>query len=137
MNLAIGLGLMMTAFCLLLQATAGWLSQVWLNRNDRPDAQLRGNGRGFLHIITILTVLMLGVVAQMAAWAALYRGLDLFKDFEEALYFSGVVFTSLGFGDLVIKTEQRMLAPMEAANGLMMFAIVTAVLIGAIQRIKG
>lgn len=135
MIIAIALGLAMTALCLVLQAFAAWLSQRWAASAIREDGSLRrGRGQGFARIIVTLTLLMLGVLGQLAAWAVLYRWLDLFADFEEALYFSGVAFTSLGFGDLVIKTDQRLLAPIEAANGLMMFAIVTAVLINAIQR---
>jgi hypothetical protein len=136
--LAIVLGIAMTAFCLVLQATAAWFSQRWVERAVGADGSMRqGRGQGFARIIVTMTLLMIGVLAQLAAWATLYRALGLFEDFEEALYFSGVVFTSLGFGDTVIKTDQRLLAPIEAANGLMMFAIVTAVLIGAIQREAG
>jgi hypothetical protein len=137
MTAAIVLGLMMTAFCLVLQATAAWFCQGWVVRSVRDGSRLRGGGRGIARIIGVLIVLMIGVLGQMAAWAILYRVLGLFADFEEAVYFSGVVYTSLGFGDVVIGTEQRLLAPMEAASGLMMFAIVTAVLIAAIQRISG
>ena len=59
--------------------------------------------------------------------------LGQFGDFETALYFSGVTFTSLGFGDITLMGTARLLAPLQAANGLMMFGFSTAVLINALQ----
>lgn len=88
---------------------------------------------GFTRVASVMLVLMTGVIVQIAIWAGLYGLLDLFDDAEAALYFSGVTFTSLGYGDLVLKPPVRLLAPLEAATGLLMFGITTAVLIGAIQ----
>lgn len=128
-------GLLMTAFCLVLQTAAAMMAQRFVARaNAREGGAARGHGEGFARIIVTLTLLMLGILVQMAAWAFLYRAIGLFSDFEEALYFSGTAFTSLGFGDVLIVTNARILAPIQAANGLMMFAIVTAILIGVIQR---
>ena len=66
----------------------------------------------------------------------LYRALGAFEDFETALYFSGVTFTSLGFGDVVLHGRMRLLAPLQAANGLMMFGITTALFIAAVQQLS-
>jgi hypothetical protein len=77
---------------------------------------------------------MLGNVVQIAFWAALYRAFGGFDDFETAVYFSGVTFTSLGYGDVVLSGRLRLLAPLQAANGLMMFGITTALFIAAVQR---
>ncbi|OYU14436.1 MAG: hypothetical protein CFE37_11150 [Alphaproteobacteria bacterium PA4] len=126
-------GLAMTAFCLGLQAGSAYLAQRYFV-HARHKATRRRIGQGYLRISIVMVLLMLGIVVQMAVWAALYRLGGLFASTEEAMYFSGVTFTSLGYGDVVIHDHARFLAPMEAANGLMMFAIVTAVLIGVIQR---
>jgi hypothetical protein len=45
------------------------------------------------------------------------------QEFETALYFSGLTFTSLGYGDVVLNGRVRLIAPLQAANGLMMFGI--------------
>jgi hypothetical protein len=80
-----------------------------------------------------MIVMMVGNIVQVAFWALLYSALGAFEDFETAIYFSGVTFTSLGFGDVVLTGRLRLLAPLQAANGLMMFGITTAVLIAAVQ----
>ena len=89
----------------------------------------------FVQFSILLTVLMCGNIVQIAFWALLYRLLGAFADFETAMYFSGVTFTSLGYGDLVLEGRMRLLAPLQAANGLMMFGITTALFISAIQQV--
>jgi CBS domain containing-hemolysin-like protein len=51
------------------------------------------------------------------------------------VYFSGVTFTSLGYGDVVLPRQVRLLAPLQAANGLMMFGISTALFIACVETV--
>jgi hypothetical protein len=83
----------------------------------------------------LMILLMLGNIAQVLFWALIYSALGAFEDFETAVYFSGVTFTSLGFGDVVLHGRMRLLAPLQAANGLMMFGITTALFIAAVQHV--
>lgn len=127
------LGLLMTTFCLALQIGTVHVAQYYFDKARQRAPHYRRR-HGLLRTSIVMVMLMIGIVLQMLAWAGLYRRLGLFSSGEEALYFSGVTFTSLGYGDVIIREHFRFLAPMEAATGLMMFAIVTAVLIGIIQQ---
>jgi hypothetical protein len=49
-----------------------------------------------------------------------------------AIYHSGVNFAGLGYGDIVMSESRRMLGPLEAANGVLMFGVSTAVMTGAV-----
>jgi hypothetical protein len=69
----------------------------------------------------------------VAFWALIYMALGIFENFETALYFSGVTFTSLGYGDVVLHGSLRLVAPLQAANGLMIFGISTAFFITGVQ----
>ena len=82
-----------------------------------------------------MIVLMMGNIVQVALWALLYQLLGAFADFETAMYFSGVTFTSLGYGDVVLNGRMRLLGPLQAANGLMMFGVTTALFISAAQQV--
>lgn len=129
-------GLVLMCLCLALQAFFAVVAVRWMKHwQDRPMAESR-RFEGFRRILTITIAQSIGMIIQMAAWALLYRSLGFVADFEEGLYFSGVTYTSLGYGDVVIKSGARFLAPMEAMTGLMMVAIVTAVLINAITRLS-
>ena len=88
-----------------------------------------------LQFSILMVLLMLGTIVQVVFWALIYAALGAFEDFETAVYFSGVTFTSLGYGDVVLKGRMRLLAPLQAANGLMMFGVTTALFIAAIEQV--
>jgi hypothetical protein len=77
-------------------------------------------------------------------WALFYWRNHSMPDLESAVYFSGVTYTSVGYGDLVLATPWRVLAPVEALTGLLMgglstgffFALVTS-LFGKARRQEG
>lgn len=119
--------------CLLLQIISGTSAVRYFNAaRSRPPGS-RPLAAMFLRLCVVMLLLMVGIILQMAIWALPYHRLDAFSTFEEALYFSGVTFTTLGYGDFVLKPPIRLLAPLEAANGLTIFAIVTVVLIGSLR----
>ena len=77
--------------------------------------------------------LFLATVLQVWTWAILYVVIGALEDFETALYFSTVSFTTLGYGDVVLDKEWRLLASFEAANGLFMFGWSTALVFAVVQ----
>ena len=94
---------------------------------ERPYIEAYGQ------LVRIMVLLLFAGLVQMAIWAALFRMLGQFEDFETSLYFSGITFTSLGYGDLTLPKRLRILAAMEAADGLMMFGVISAVFMHALQ----
>ena len=65
----------------------------------------------------------------------MYRTLGALSDLEEALYFSTVTFTTLGYGDVVLQPSWRLLASFQSVNGIIMFGWTTAVIVALVQRI--
>ena len=89
-----------------------------------------GSGRvraGFLSDSLILTgvllVLFAGHVIQIGFWAYLFFRLGEFSEFTVAFYHSTVNFASLGYGDIVMSADWRLLGAIEAANGVLMFGL--------------
>jgi hypothetical protein len=119
--------------CLAFQALASVVAVRYFARAAERPLGPKPWRAIFLHFSILMIVLMLGNIVQVAFWALLYIALGAFEDFETAVYFSGVTFTSLGYGDVVLSGRMRLLAPLQAANGLMMFGITTAVFIAAVQ----
>jgi ion channel len=130
------LGLLAMSACLALQVLASVLAARYFARvTKRPQGLIHNPWwTVFVQISVLMILLMLGNIFQIAFWALLYTALGAFKDFETALYFSGVTFTSLGYGDVVLNGRMRLLGPLQAANGLMMFGITTALFIAAVQQ---
>jgi hypothetical protein len=68
----------------------------------------------------------LGHLLEMGFWAVLFMICREFSDFETAFYHSAVNYTSLGYGDLIMSPSWRLLGPLEAANGALLFGVSTA-----------
>ncbi|MDA1070990.1 MAG: ion channel [Proteobacteria bacterium] len=84
--------------------------------------------------LTVLVVFLLHSV-EIWVWAVLYQVLGEFEEFSRALYFSTVVFTTLGFGDVVLSPRWQLLSAMEAANGIILFGLSTALLFAIFVRL--
>lgn len=75
---------------------------------------------------------------EMLMWAVLFFSLPEkggLKDLYEAIYFSIVTFTSLGYGDLTLSEQWHLLSGIEAMVGIMVFGLTTAMLFAVIQRV--
>jgi hypothetical protein len=58
-----------------------------------------------------------------------------FSSFSESVYFSMVTFTTLGYGDISLSSDWRLLSGFEAINGIMLIGWSTAMMFSLIQNI--
>lgn len=80
---------------------------------------------------------IMGVVtAGVWVWAAAFDLLGVFPSLEASVYFSLVSFTTLGYGDVMLPQEWRLLGGMCAANGFMIFGFVIAMLGDALRHVR-
>ena len=86
-------------------------------------------------LMAIVLIMFLVAVVQVLVWALVYVGLDAIQGLEQALYFSMVTFTTLGYGDVVLTEDWRLLASIQAVNGIILFGWSTAIILAAVQRI--
>lgn len=84
-------------------------------------------------ICTVMLVLVMGNFEQIGIWALLFVLLGEFDNFATALYHSGVNFATLGYGDIVMSEDRRILGPMQAVNGVLMIGVSTAVMMATLQ----
>lgn len=89
-----------------------------------------------LMVLTVL-IIFLTHVLQIWIWAILFYYLepDILPDFESALYFSTSSFTTVGFGDVFLDQEWRLLSSFEAANGFILFGWSTAFIFEIISKL--
>jgi hypothetical protein len=81
----------------------------------------------------LVLMMFFATLLHASAWAATYVVVDAIQGFEEALYFSMVTFTTLGYGDITLTDQWRLLAAFEAANGCIMFGWTTAIVVAVIH----
>ena len=84
-------------------------------------------------IIAVMVCLVLGNLIQVSIWAQLFVYLGEFESFDQSLYHSAVNFSTLGYGDIVMSEQHRLLGPLQAINGVLMVGVSTAVVMAAIQ----
>ena len=83
----------------------------------------------------VVLLMFLVSVMEVLVWSATYLWLDALENFEQATYFSMVTFTTLGYGEIVLSEQWRLLASFEAANGIIMFGWTTAIVLAVVQRV--
>lgn len=133
-QITIGTGILLVN--ILMAAVAAMLLEVAFQRSH-PFMMREPHRPKLVLMIAGVSLWVLGVVtAAVWVWALAYQALGAFGTLEEAVYFSLVCFTTLGFGDLLMPQNWRILAGMEAANGFLNFGLLTALLIEALRQIR-
>jgi hypothetical protein len=123
------------AFCVALHAVGLTTAFRWVKR---PAA--RAGGRFWPATWMLISVAGWTVffhLLEIAVWAMFYVWKQGMPDLPSAFYFSGVTYTTTGYGDLVLPEEWRMVGAVEALTGILMcgwstgffFAVVNKVLI--------
>ncbi len=82
---------------------------------------------------TVLSLFVIHTV-EIWAWAFLLFIVHAVDGFENALYFSTVTFSTVGYGDITPHPEWRLLAALEGINGFILIGWSTAYLVAASTR---
>jgi hypothetical protein len=106
----------------------------------RYELRLRRAGVLFWRDVGIVAGVTLVALAAhliaVAAWALVFTFCGVFSQLAVAFYHSGMNYTTLGDSEKVMSLSWRLLAPLEAANGMLMFGVSTAMLFAVIQRLS-
>ena len=90
-----------------------------------------------LHTVRVVCVLLVLHLLEGGAWATFYLVAGLLPDLETAVYFSLTSYTTVGYGDVVLRPPWRILGPIEGAAGILMFGWSTAIMVAVVTRIYG
>ena len=93
----------------------------------------------FWPIIWLMTRVSLWLIAmhliEISVWGFFYFWSGCLPDAESALYFSGVTYATIGYGDLVLPKVWRMLGPVEGLTGILMCGLSAAIFYTVLGRI--
>lgn len=131
-NLAIGLPTIL--LCLVLQAVFTFWSVRYYSHQSHREAIIAGPFVQIRSLLVVMIVLILGNFLQIMIWGLLFMALGEFSELYEAVYHSAVNFSSLGYGDVVMTKPWKLLGPLEAANGVLMFGLTGAALMAVLQQ---
>lgn len=133
-QIAIGTGLILTT------VVVGALSLYLLEgvlRRGRPWLLNEPHGIKQFVMIVLTSMWALSMVGfGVWLWSAAFIVLDIFATWDRAVFFSLETFTTLGFGDVVVPPEWRIMGGMAAANGLLNFGLMTAVMMEGVRDLR-
>ena len=95
---------------------------------------LRQSLRLIAVMIATVSVLMLAHACEVIVWSLAYAIVDAAPAGADRLYFAFVNYTTLGYGDVTPVERWRLLGPMTAMNGVLLFGWSTAVIFEVLRR---
>jgi hypothetical protein len=105
-----------------------WM-EPWLRRPPYPAKSL-------VVILMVVFSTMSMMTFGVLLWAIVFEQMSIFGSIEEAVYYSLVAYTTLGIGDVIVPHEQRLLGGITAANGFLMFGIMTAMVADTLRHVR-
>jgi voltage-gated potassium channel Kch len=125
----------LTSFCTILihSLLPGVITRGVLHHIARGRA-----GIWIWDVILVIKFTLLALAAhfvEIALWAFSFVVCGEFSNFASALYYSGVTYTTLGDSTTALSARWRLLEPIEAANGMLMFGVTTAIIFAVIVRL--
>lgn len=130
-NFMVGLPLML--ICLAIQAVVAFWSVRYYIRRIQGGAGAQRMRSGLRPLLVAMVALMFGTFVQVILWGVLFVWLGEFTELYEAVYHSAVNFASLGYGDIVMQQQWKLLGPLEAINGVLMLGMSAAALMAILQ----
>ena len=130
-NFMVGLPVML--LCLVIQAVVAFWSVRHYIRCMQGSAGGQRLRAGLRPLLVAMVAMMFGTFVQVILWGVLFVWLGEFTELYEAVYHSAVNFASLGYGDIVMQQQWKLLGPLEAINGVLMLGMSAAALMAILQ----
>lgn len=114
--------------------SAGTLLLLWpmLKRRSKAVEHFGYLPNTLRLIFVVLSLLMLHLT-EVALWASFYVLRGCFRDWPTSVYFSLVTYATLGYGDVLLDKEWRLLGGVEALTGVLMVSWSTVILLGLLN----
>ena len=84
--------------------------------------------------IVLALVVLHGI--EIAAYATLFSAVGALPDYAQSLYFSTITYAAIGYDDLGVSADWKMVAAIEGINGIILLGWSTAFLVTAVSRIS-
>jgi hypothetical protein len=85
-------------------------------------------------MIAVVSILMLAHTSEVIVWSLAYATLNAAPIGADLVYFAFVNYTTLGYGDVIPVESWRLLGPITAMNGVLLFGWSTAVIFEVLRR---
>ena len=134
LNIAIGVFIIGITILIHGYGTIFWVKLLSRKYKKKQNSSLNKK-TVWLLIYTAIFLLSLNFM-EAIIWGFAYYilpGITEFDTLEKAIYFSLVTFTTLGYGEITIHSTNRILAGLEAMNGVLLLGWTTAIMFSVLQ----
>jgi hypothetical protein len=133
-QIAIGSLLMLTTIS--LTGATLWVVEALLRRFN-PWLLREPHGPKLALLLVAAALWIMGIITvDVWIWAAAFDLIGVLPTLESSIYFALVSFTTIGYGDVVLPQDWRLLGGMCGANGFMIFGFVIAMLVEALRHVR-
>lgn len=108
------------------------LKKYGKNRRQKTNNQLRPLTLGLTGVFLSAKHYLDIILWALAYW--IFAGAEHFANFEDAVYFSSVTYTTLGYVEVSLSVYWKLLCGIQAMNGILLFGWSTAILFYLVQR---
>jgi voltage-gated potassium channel len=130
----IGIAIAMVMVTLWLQSVGLAALILWIRRAVAGDLHRLGPFRSAVLVVRLTGAVIVLNGVLILFWASCYRRL-CFSSWESALYFSASSYATVGYGDVVLPSNWRMLGPLESIIGVLMCGISVSILFATVTRL--
>jgi hypothetical protein len=74
-------------------------------------------------------------LVEIVLWALFFWWQKCLPDMESSLYFSGVTYATVGYGDLVLPMEWRLFGPIEGLTGILMCGLSVSFFFAVVSKV--
>src|SRR5262245_14311450 len=132
--LPLGIAVLIT-FCTVIIQALTMMPMIYFVRYELRLGRAGARFSKDIAIVAGATVVALAAhLVAIVTWALVFSLCGEFSQLTEAVYHSGLNYTTLG-DSAVMSPSWRLLAPLEGANGMLMFGVSTAMLFALVQRL--
>lgn len=129
----IGLGSVLMTGTILLAGLTVWLLELIVEKREAWFLREPRRVKLMLAVMGMALWSLATITGGVWLWAGTFYHLQAFPTLEELVYFTLVSFTTLGYGDVLLPQDLRILGGMVAVNGMLNIGVLTALLIETIR----
>jgi voltage-gated potassium channel len=130
----VGTAVLLVILTLWLQSAGLAALIFWVRRAVARDLHRLGPFRSTALVVQLTAAVIVLHVVLILFWAGCYRSLCL-PSWESALYFSASSYATVGYGEVVLPANWRMLGPLESIIGVLICGISVSILFATVTRL--
>lgn len=106
-------------------------------RHHHHFASYRSRRHRFVTVCALFLITLGSHTAQIYINALALWLVGALPGYEEPIYYTLVTYTTVGYGDVVLGPDFRIMGAMISVTGILMFGMTTAFLVGLFSRVVG